>query len=127
MKKSFIGVRLRRLREERGLTQAALAAMLDVSTSYLSQLEKNQRPLTVPVLLKINAAFGVDVQFFSEDEEARLVADLRDVFSDAQPGESISVAEIRELATNMPAIARTFLRLHRGYRGAVDRASAMAA
>jgi len=127
MKKSFIGVRLRRLREERGLTQAALAAMLEVSTSYLSQLEKNQRPLTVPVLLKINAAFGVDVQFFSEDEEARLVADLRDVLSESQSGESTSVAEIRELATNMPAIARTFLRLHRGYREAVDRASAMAA
>ena len=69
MRKTFMGVRLRRLREERGLTQAALAATLDLSTSYLSQLEKNQRPLTVPVLLKINAAFGVDVQLFSEDEE----------------------------------------------------------
>ncbi|MGH6617243.1 helix-turn-helix domain-containing protein, partial [Sphingomonas sp.] len=45
-----MGVRLRRLREERKLTQAALAQTLDISTSYLSQLEQNQRPLTVPVL-----------------------------------------------------------------------------
>jgi hypothetical protein len=30
-------------------------------------------------LLKINAVFGVDVQLFSEDDEARLVADVREV------------------------------------------------
>ena len=74
MRKAFMGVRLRRLREERGLTQAALAdGLLNLSTSYLSQLEKNQRPLTVPVLLEREAVFGIDVQLFSEDDEARLV------------------------------------------------------
>ena len=103
MRKTFMGVRLRRLREERGLTQAALAATLGLSTSYLSQLEKNQRPLTVPVLLKINAAFGVDVQLFSEDEEARLVGELRDALSDAQTGEAVSLTEIRELANGRSA------------------------
>ena len=73
MKKTFMGVRLRRLREERGMTQIALARALDLSASYLNQLEQNQRPLTVPVLLKINAVFGVDVQRFSDDDEARLI------------------------------------------------------
>lgn len=71
-------MRLRRLREEKGLTQAALARALELSPSYLNQLEQNLRPLTVLVLLKINAVFGVDVQLFSEDEEARLVAAMRD-------------------------------------------------
>lgn len=60
MTKTFVGVRLKRLREERGLTQLALAQALGLSASYLNQLEKNQRPLTVPVLLKINEIFGVD-------------------------------------------------------------------
>ena len=76
MRKAFMGVRLKRLREERGLTQVALARALELSPSYLNQLEKNQRPLTVPILLKINAVFGVDVQLFSEDEEARLIAEI---------------------------------------------------
>jgi predicted transcriptional regulator/plasmid maintenance system antidote protein VapI len=127
MRKAFMGVRLRRLREERGLTQVALARALEISPSYLNQLEQNQRPLTVPVLLKINATFGVDVQLFSEDEEARLIADLRDAVSETAAGESIALAEIRELASNMPAVARTLIALHKRYREASDRTAAMAA
>ncbi len=127
MRKAFMGVRLRRLREERGLTQAALADALQLSTTYVSQLEKNQRPLTVPVLLKINGVFGVDVQLFSEDEETRLIADLRDALLDVQTGETIAMAEVRELVANMPAIARAFVALHRRCRDAVERADTMAA
>ena len=120
-----MGVRLRRLREERNLKQVELANALGISSSYLNQLEQNQRPLTVPVLLKINSAFGVDVQLFSEDEEARLITELRDALSDG--AEAISVAEIRELAMNMPAVGRTLVSLHRRYREAVERSEAMAA
>ncbi len=120
-----MGVRLRRLREERNLKQVELAGALGISSSYLNQLEQNQRPLTVPVLLKINAVFGVDVQLFSEDEEARLITDLRDALSDGS--EQISVAEIRELALNMPAVGRTLVALHRRYREATERSEAMAA
>lgn len=65
MKKVFMGVRLKRLREERRMTQQALASTLGLSLSYLNQIENNQRPFTVPVLLKLNAAFGIDVQLFS--------------------------------------------------------------
>lgn len=125
MRKAFMGVRLRRLREERNLKQVELANALGISSSYLNQLEQNQRPLTVPVLLKINAVFGIDVQLFSEDEEARLITDLRDALSDGT--ESVSLAEIREIATNMPAVGRTLISLHRRFREAVERSEAMAA
>ncbi|MDB5714947.1 MAG: Cro/Cl family transcriptional regulator [Sphingomonadales bacterium] len=115
------------MREEHGITQAALAQALAISTSYLSQLEQNQRPLTVPVLLRLNAAFGVDVQIFSEDDEARLITDLREALSDSMQSEPISVSDMRELATNMPAVARTLVSLHRKNREGVERAEAMAA
>lgn len=51
-------------------TQVALAQLLGISPSYLNQIEQNQRPLTVQVLLKLSGALGVDVQRFSEDDEA---------------------------------------------------------
>lgn len=125
MRKAFMGVRLRRLREERNLKQIELAQALGISASYLNQLEQNQRPLTVPVLVKINAVFGVDVQLFSEDEEARLITDLRDALSDG--AEPISLAEVRELAMNMPAVGRTLIAQHRRYRELAERSEAMAA
>lgn len=127
MAKAFMGVRLQRLREERGLTQTALARILEISPSYLNQLERNQRPLTVPLLLRINAAFGVDVQIFSEDEEARLVADLREALTETGTGESVAMVEIKALATNMPAVGRALVALHRRGRGLAERLDALAA
>lgn len=118
----FMGVRLRRLREERRMTQAALASALGISPSYLNQLENNQRPLTVAVLLKLNSVFGLDVQLFSDDDEARLLARLREACLDAPGGEEISQAELRELALNMPAVARAIGGLHQRYRDALDQA-----
>lgn len=126
MKKAFIGVRLKRLREERRLTQFALAKTLGISPSYLNQLEKNQRPLTVPVLLKINKQFGIDVQLFSEGDEARLISDLREVFSDPTIPETVGLSEVREIASGMPAAGRAIVALYRRHRHAIERTDAMA-
>lgn len=127
MRKVFMGVRLQRLREEHGLTQAALAKRLALSSSYLNQLERNQRPLTVPVLLRLNAVFGVDVQMFSDDEEARLIADLREVLTDSGVGTNVALAEIKEVATAMPAVGRAVVALHQRARVAAERLEALAA
>lgn len=125
MRKTFTGVRLRRLREERGLSQVALARLLEISPSYLNQIENNQRPLTVAVLLRISTTLGVDVRLFSDDDEGRLVAELRDVLgeplSSAGGSETISLAEMRELASQMPAVARALLAIDRRRREAENR------
>lgn len=126
MRKSFMGVRLKRFREERGLTQVALAHALDLSPSYLNQLEQNQRPLTVAVLLKLNAAFGVDVQRFSEDDEVRLLAGLRELFSETLAEEAVSRAEMEELTANMPGVARMLIRLGQRQREIREREEALA-
>ncbi|QHJ00443.1 DUF2083 domain-containing protein [Xylophilus rhododendri] len=123
MRKMFMGVRLRRLRAERGMTQAALAQALDLSPSYLNQLEQNRRPLTVAVLLKIQHALGVDIQEFSEDESSRLVAGLREALAD--PAESITLPELQELAAQMPALARAVLVLHRRNAALADQVEAL--
>jgi XRE family transcriptional regulator, fatty acid utilization regulator len=127
MKKTFMGVRLKRLREDQRLTQAALAGKLGISLSYLNQLENNQRPLTVPVLLALNSVFGLDVQSFAEGDEARLISDLREALADPSLGETIAIAELRELAQHMPAVGRALVNLNRKYRDAAEQYAALSA
>ncbi len=127
MRKTFMGVRLKTLREQRGLTQAALAQLLQLSPSYLNQLENNQRPLSVPVLLRLQGSLGVDLQFFSEDEEARLIAQVRDLLAESGAAGSVPRAELQMLAQQMPAMAAVLMRLHQRCRSAEERVAAMAA
>ena len=126
MRKTFLGVKLKTLREQRGLTQAALAQLLDLSPSYLNQLENNQRPLSVPVLLRLQSSLGVDLQVFSDDDEARLTAQLQDLVAQGPDGGAVSQAELRSMAQQMPGLAQVLIRLHRRGRDAEDRLSALA-
>jgi predicted transcriptional regulator/transcriptional regulator with XRE-family HTH domain len=116
----FSGARLRRLREERGLTQVALARALDLSTSYVNQLENDQRPITMAVLLAATKAFDLPAQYFSPDSDARLVADLRDVFTTTAGDHAAADNQIEELVARMPEVGRSLATMHRRLREATD-------
>ncbi|MBC2644374.1 MULTISPECIES: short-chain fatty acyl-CoA regulator family protein [unclassified Rhodococcus (in: high G+C Gram-positive bacteria)] len=120
MQKMYAGARLRRLREERGLTQSALAKTLGLSTSYFNQLENDQRPLTVQVLLKLNSELDLDMGFFAADTDARLLADLQEVFGENPDAADISATDIDELISRVPDAARVLVGLHRRLRGATE-------
>ncbi|MFI8363493.1 short-chain fatty acyl-CoA regulator family protein [Streptomyces sp. NPDC085612] len=113
MSKTYAGARLRRLREERRMTQADLARVLGISPSYLNQMEHDSRPLTVPVLLRLTEAFGVDPGFFSERDTSRMVADLREALANEVAEARVSSSDLAELATRMPAVASVLLDLGR--------------
>src|ERR1700712_1693114 len=127
MAKTFMGVRLRSLREERGITQSALAQALKLSASYVNQIESNQRPITVPVLLRLQAYFGIDLQFFSEDEESRVIAELREITAGSVAQGLVPLAELQAVAQQLPAFSRVLLALHRRAQNAEDRVAALAA
>lgn len=120
MQKTYVGARLRTLRDRRGLSQTAMAKLLELSVSYINQLENDQRPLTVPVLLKLNATFDLDVGFFATDTDARLLADLHDVFVEDPDTSAISNAELEDLMARVPAAAHLLVNLHRKLRGATQ-------
>ncbi|WP_206186742.1 short-chain fatty acyl-CoA regulator family protein [Williamsia sp. 1135] len=111
--KMFVGTKLRRLREERALTQAALAQGLGLSTSYVNQLENDQRPLTVAVLLRLTDTYDLLAHFFSADTDARLIADLGEVLGEYSEAADIGQAELDELVARMPTVGRTLIGLHR--------------
>jgi predicted transcriptional regulator/transcriptional regulator with XRE-family HTH domain len=125
MSTDLAGARLRHLREDRGLSQAELARRLEISPSYLNQLERNRRPLTVGVLLRLSEAFGVDAGFFSAQDRSRLIAELREALADEAVAVRVSASEIAELATNQPSVARALIELRRRYRDTVAHTSAL--
>lgn len=116
MSKTFVGSRVRQLRSERGFSQAALAQILEISPSYLNQIEHDVRPLTVAVLLRITEVFGVDATFFASDDDTRLVAELREVMFDRDLDTEVDPAQIAEMVSAHPTIARAMVNLHRRYR-----------
>ena len=116
MPKTFVGARVRQLRSERGFSQAALAQMLEISPSYLNQIEHDVRPLTVAVLLRITEVFGVDATFFASQDDTRLMAELREVMIDRDLQAEVDAAEIADLVGAHPNIARAMVNLHRRYR-----------
>ena len=112
MKKTFMGVRLRSLRAERGMTQVAMAQALGLSPSYLNQIEHDVRPLTVAVLLRITEVFGVDATFFASHDDTRLVAELREVTLDRDLGIDVDVAEVADIVNTHSTLARAMVNLH---------------
>jgi predicted transcriptional regulator/DNA-binding XRE family transcriptional regulator len=125
--KVYLGGRVRRLREGRGLTQAGLARDLGVSPSYLNLIEHDQRPLTVPLLLALARQFDLDLTDFSGQDETRLVGEVREVLGDTlfdsdRPGDS----ELVQLVSAAPGAARAMVHLYRAWLGAKDETQALA-
>ena len=121
MKKAFIGSRLRQLRRERGLTQAAMAEALGISAAYVNMLEKNQRSLSVPVLMALSAQFGIDWQDVVPDNGSTLLADLRTAVQDPIFNEQTpDLDELRLAIDHAPVLAAAFLKLYQSHRAAID-------
>jgi XRE family transcriptional regulator, fatty acid utilization regulator len=119
--KTFIGPRLRRLRLERGETQAQMAAALGVSASYVNLLENNQRSVSVQVLLKLMETYGVDWRDIADDEGSTMLADLRAAVQDPLlEGTRPDLAQLRAALVHAPTLAAAFLKLHQGYQSAAE-------
>jgi len=122
-----IGRIVRRVRQERGLTQAALASTLGISASYLNLIEHDQRGVTASVLIKLAEALGIDLAELSGQSERKLEAGLREALSDPHLAtEDVPIAEIAQIAGASPSAARAVLALYRAYRAAREDASGIA-
>lgn len=112
----YLGPRLKKLRRDLGLTQANMASDLDISPSYIALMERNQRPLTAEMLIKLASTYRIDVADLADadaDETAvRLQGALRDpIFADI----AIEPLDIEDIATSYPGVAEALLRLHTAY------------
>src|SRR3954447_26348143 len=82
-RKLFLGARLARLRRERGLNQSHMAEQLGISGSYLNHLERNQRPVTAGILLRLANTFDIDLKAFAaESADTGGATQLNEIFAD---------------------------------------------
>lgn len=114
---AFMGPRLRRLRRDLGLTQAAMAGDLGISSSYIALLERNQRPMTAELLLRLAHTYRLDIASLASDRSdefsARLAAVIRDpMFSDLD----LAATEIEDFTNSFPGTAEALLRLYTAYQ-----------
>src|SRR5579864_555965 len=77
-----LGAKVRALRRRENLSQVRMAERLGISPSYLNLIESNRRPLPATLLIKLVQTFGVDLHAFGADDDARLVNDMLEAFSD---------------------------------------------
>jgi len=117
-RKLFLGARLKRLRRERGLNQSQMADELGISASYLNHLERNQRPVTAGVLLRLAEGFDIDVKAFaSAGADGGGATQLAEIFSDPMLADlGVSRYELVELTDNAPSIAEGVARLYTALR-----------
>ncbi len=69
--KKLFGRRLKSLRENKGWTQENLAERMDISSNYLSSIERGQENPTLDMLIKISGALKVEMwELFDFGHEA---------------------------------------------------------
>ncbi|MFI4997145.1 MAG: short-chain fatty acyl-CoA regulator family protein [Hyphomicrobiales bacterium] len=128
MKSVRIGGKLRRMRQERHLTQTQMAAELGLSPSYLNLIESNQRPVTVRVLLKLAERFQVELSTLAPEDDERLSTNLLEVFSDPLfDGADVKTSDVRDLVSSLPAVAHAVVDLYEAYRRRLSATGAGAA
>ena len=121
--KIFAGPRIRRIRNGKGITQTAMAEGLGISPSYLNLIERNQRPLTVQLILRLASAYQVDPKELQGVAHSAL-PQLKEVFSDPLLiGELPGDQELIELAEAAPNASAGVIKLFRAYREQADRLS----
>ena len=124
--KVFAGDRLRRLRAARGLSQAALARLLGVSPSYLSQMEADLRPMPASLRARAAERLAVPEGLFGDEGDERLAASLREATGDPLFGRAtVSGEEARAAIRAAPEVAERFLALYRAYLALDERHQAL--
>ncbi len=115
-KKLFLGGRLKRLRRDLGLTQSRMAEDVGVSPSYLNHLERNQRPVTAQVLLRLAQAYELDLKALTAEPDQAAEANLAEVFADPMFADlGVPRHEVAELARSSPGVADGIVRLYQAW------------
>ncbi|MBS0504628.1 MAG: DUF2083 domain-containing protein [Proteobacteria bacterium] len=113
MAKLIAGHQVRKARRQAGLSQTAMAEQLGISASYLNLIERNQRPLTAALLVRLTELYDFDPRTLTAaapgggaDAIRRRLADP--IFADLE----IDRTELEEWLAAAPGGAEAFARAY---------------
>ncbi|MGQ7792177.1 helix-turn-helix domain-containing protein [Faunimonas sp. B44] len=115
-RKLFVGPKVRRIRRQLGISQTQMAAELGLSPSYINLIERNQRPVTAQILLRLAETYDIDLRDLAAADEDRFFAELNEVFTDPlfRPLD-VPKHELRDLAELCPSVTHALQRLYAAY------------
>src|SRR3981081_2170945 len=115
-KKLFVGPRFRRIRQQLGLSQTLSAEGVGISPSYINLIERNQRPVTAQILLRLAEAYDLDLRDLATADEDRFFAELNEIFADPLCRQiDLPKQELRDLAELCPGVTHSLQRLYAAY------------
>ncbi|TPG15275.1 helix-turn-helix domain-containing protein [Sphingomonas oligophenolica] len=110
-RKLLAGHAVRRLRRRAGLTQAAMAEALAISASYLNLIERNQRPISATLLIRLAETFDFDPRALAAAEPGGGVEAIRRRLADPMFADlDIDRNELEEWLAGAPGGAEAFAR-----------------
>lgn len=116
-RKILIGPQIRRLRKELALTQAEMARDLSVSPSYVNLIERNQRPISAELLVRLAQTYGVDFARFAGARGDDLLSELLTAFQDPVfAGAGVAREDAVEIAGTNPVLGEAVAALYRAWR-----------
>ncbi|MDT8758926.1 short-chain fatty acyl-CoA regulator family protein [Sphingomonas psychrotolerans] len=123
--KLFAGHAVRRLRRQLGLSQTAMADALEVSASYLNLVERNQRPVSATLMLRLAQTYDFDPRKLAASEPGGGAEALRRRLADPLFADlEIDRHQMEEWLAGAPggaeAFARAYDRLGGGAVGAAE-------
>ncbi len=111
-RKLLAGHAIRRLRRRSGLTQAAMAEMLAISPSYLNLVERNQRPVSATLIVKLAESFDFDPRALAAAEPGGGADAIRRRLADPMFADlEIDRNEVEEWLASAPGGAEAFARV----------------
>ena len=94
-----------------------MAAELEISPSYVNLVERNQRPVSADLLVRIAQGFDIDLAAFSGERADDLFQTLNDAFADPLfQNAGVSREDAHELAAGNPVLGDAVAALYRAYR-----------
>lgn len=87
-----VGDRIRRLRKEQGMTQAQLAAKLNIGDRHLRKIEAGEKGPSIDILIEIATLFGVSLDYIILGKQSQ--SDLKQQLCDLVQSLSALVKEL---------------------------------